>query len=177
MNEYEREQEQVHEAGDEREGAPGPEAGRGRQVPLTEAIRQRRRAQEAESRLTELGDRVCELERDLASAREALDASERSRRIDAALIEADAVDLETARLLTEMAVSQMDEPDVALAVEDLRRKKGFLFRRRASAAGGSSPAVFASPGRDRAVVAAREAAGSGDRAALLAYLRARRNGD
>lgn len=156
--------------------AENAEARPERQVPVGEAIRQRKRAQEAESRLTELASRVGELERDLMTAREALDASERSRRIDAALVEADAVDLETARLLTEMAVAQMDEPDVQLAVEDLRRKKGFLFRRRRPGSAAVTGSI-AAPGRDRAAEAALDAAVSGDRAALLAYLRARRTGD
>lgn len=152
------------------------EADRGeRQVPVSEAIRQRKRAQEAEARLAEMSERVGELERDLLTARGALDAAERSRQIDAALAEADAVDLETARLLTEMAVAQMDEPDVGLAVEELRRKKGFLFRRRRSELSAATGSI-ASSGRHRAVEAAQAAAGSGDRAALLAYLRARRDG-
>lgn len=147
-----------------------------RQVPVSEAIRQRKRAQEAESRLAVMGERVSELERDLGAAREALDSAERGRQIDAALAEADAVDLETARLLTEMAVAQMDEPDVRLAVEELQRKKGFLFRRQRSGMSAATGSI-ASSGRHRAVEAAQAAAGSGDRAALLAYLRARRGGE
>ena len=152
------------------------EGKRERQVPVSEAIRQRKRAQDAEARLAEMGERLGEMERDLSAARAALDAAERARQIDAALADADAVDLETARLLTEMAVSQMDEPDVRLAVEELRRKKGFLFRRRRTGTGAATGAI-ASPGRGRVMEAARAAADSGDRAALLAYLRARRNGD
>lgn len=117
--------------------------------------------------------KVMELERQLAAAREALDASERRRAIDLALVEAEAVDLETARLLTEMAVGQMDEKDVALAVDDLRRRKPFLFRDRPRATLGAAmgaPGEAASPADT-----ARNEARTGDRRALLTYLRARRS--
>lgn len=178
------EHEQVEVArgvGGEVAGEGGQDGGHGgvngvvRQVPVSEAIRQRKRAQDAEARLAEMGERVSELERDLLTAREALDSAERARQIDSALADADAVDLETARLLTEMAVMQMEEPDVRLAVEELKKKKGFLFRRKRSLMSATAGSI-ASPGRHRAVEAAHEAAGSGDRAALLAYLRARRGG-
>jgi len=122
--------------------------------------------------------RAAELERSLAEAREALDAVERRHRIDSALIEADAIDLDTARLLTEMAVASMPDADIAAAIADLQRDKPFLFRpvmhRRAapttSAAGASLPAPPPDPAHD----AAREAVATGNRRALLRYLRARR---
>lgn len=128
----------------------------------------------------ELSERITALEAQLSQAHEALDSSERQRSIDLALIEADAVDVETARLLTEIAVMQMDEPDVLLAVSELRERKPFLFRRPRSAGvcamgahgdgerGGTSGAL-----ED----AAEAAMATGDRAALLAYLRMRRTGE
>jgi len=123
--------------------------------------------------------RVAELEQSLAEAREALDTVERRHRIDAALIEANAIDLETARLLTEMAVADMPDADIAAAVNDLQRHKPFLFRpvthRRAApattaAAGASLPA----PSPDPLLDAASEAVATGNRRALLRYLHARR---
>ncbi len=122
--------------------------------------------------------RAAELEQSLTEAREALDAVERRHQIDAALIEANAIDLETARLLTEMAVADMPDADIAAAVNDLQRHKPFLFRpamhRRATptttAAGASLPASSPDPALD----AAAEAATTGNRRALLRYLRARR---
>ncbi|MCB9838381.1 MAG: hypothetical protein H6813_03500 [Phycisphaeraceae bacterium] len=123
-------------------------------------------------------DRIGALEAQLAQAHEALDASERQRTIDLALIEADAVDVETARLLTEIAVMQMEEPDVRLAVSELRERKPFLFRRER---GPVSPALGAMGIGGAAVGggledAAGAAMATGDRAALLAYLRLRRAG-
>jgi molybdopterin converting factor small subunit len=122
------------------------------------------------------GERVAELEQTLREAREALDASERRREIDVALLREEAVDLETARMLTEAAVEQMDEPDVALAVRELRQRKAFLFRR-GSANGGAAMSGHGpgdATGASVVAEAASAAAATGDRGALLRYLRARR---
>ncbi len=138
-----------------------------------------------EDRVSSLESKVNELVGTLAQTREALDAAERRHQIDLALVEADTVDLETARLLTEVAVSQMDDRDVALAVRDLRQRKPFLFKagaktdprtgsartsRHLGAMGARGPATQQSPLK----AFATEAAATGDRAALLRYLRARR---
>jgi len=160
----------------------GAEAGAEERAPVGEVIRHRRRAQEAERRAGDLQRRVDELERTLASARESMDAVERRHAIDLALMEEGSVDLEASRLLTEMAVSAMDEPDVSAAVAELRRRKPFLFRGTGRSAlpvsGGaamSGRGVQAGGAGDGGLADAAEAASaSGDRAALLRYLRARR---
>jgi hypothetical protein len=102
-----------------------------------------------------LQSRIDDLERTLTEARASLDAVERRHAIDLALLEADAADLESARLLTEVAVAAMPARDIKAAVADLRARKPFLFRSDADSA-------------------ADEAARTGDRRALLRYLRARR---
>lgn len=126
----------------------------------------RRRAEAAEAR-------AAQLERELAATREALDAAERRRTIAEALAQADALDLETAALLTEAAVAQMPEADVGAAIADLKRRKPFLFRQ-AARAGAMSPALRAAGPRDALAEAAAAARESGDRRALLEYLRLRR---
>lgn len=136
----------------------------------------RERAEEAERRAKALGERVEALEAELESARRALTASERRHEIERCCAEADPIDAETVALLTEIAVAEMEEPDVRAAVEGLRRAKPFLFRRRGGAGGGaaSSPAA---PGRGGAVMLAElaeEARETGDRRALLRYLSQRR---
>ncbi len=138
-----------------------------------------------EARVASLEGKVNELIGTLAQTREALDAAERRHQIDLALVEADTVDLETARLLTELAVSQMDDRDVTLAVRDLRQRKPFLFKggtkadarsgatrtsRHLGAMGARGPDTHANPLK----TFANEAAATGDRGALLRYLRARR---
>jgi len=143
-----------------------------RQVPVSEAIRYRKRAQAAEQRLRDLESKFDEAQRALDQTREQLDAIERRRRIDQSLIESEAIDLEAARLLTEAAVEQMDEADVDAAVTELKRRKPYLFRRSVGTGGGMSP----KPRRNGSSVddAAETAAVSGNRRDLLRYLRLRR---
>jgi hypothetical protein len=127
---------------------------------------------------TTLQSRIDDLERTLTEARASLDAVERRHAIDLALLEADAADLESARLLTEVAVTAMPTRDIKAAVADLRARKPFLFRARANsnppAAAMSSAPSARSALRSDADSAADEAARTGDRRALLRYLRARR---
>jgi capsule polysaccharide export protein KpsE/RkpR len=126
-------------------------------------------------------DRVTTLERELAQLREQYDQSqqtitalERRQRIDALLAESDPVDLEAARLLTEVAVASMDEPDLAEAVDDLRRHKPYLFRQRpAEPSAAQAPRLPEEQG-DPALTAHEQAQQSGDRRDLLRYLRLRR---
>ncbi|GJQ28623.1 MAG: hypothetical protein HBSAPP03_05070 [Phycisphaerae bacterium] len=120
-----------------------------------------------------LAQELAALRDTLAKAREALDHAERRHAIDLELLRADAVDLETARLLTATAVAGMQNADVAAAVADLRRAKPFLFRRRTAPSAMGSGASAPERPADRF---AREARETGDRASLLRYLRARRAG-
>ncbi|MFM9958235.1 MAG: hypothetical protein ACKVZJ_09155 [Phycisphaerales bacterium] len=135
----------------------------------------------------QLEARVAELVDMLVQTREALDHAERRHQIDLALIQADAIDLETARLLTEQAVSQMSSRDVSKAVRELKQRKAFLFRPAGGATGlnargegGRAIAPGAMGARNTGGASAQlrasanEAATTGDRAALLRYLRARR---
>ncbi|HBS27933.1 MAG TPA: hypothetical protein DEB06_00430, partial [Phycisphaerales bacterium] len=124
-------------------------------VPLAELVRVRRRAQEAEARAQALTERVAALERTVLEAREALDAVERRQRVDRALADADAIDLESARLLTEVALG--GESDIEGAVADLRRRKPFLFRSRGVRAG-PAPGGRAPQAAEGLIEAAEEAA-------------------
>ena len=114
-----------------------------------------------------------QLERQLAEAQQTITSLERRQKIDALLSESDAVDLEAARLLTELSVSQMDQPDVAAAVRELRRSRPYLFRHR-SAPTDSAMGARVEPISDDALAAERAAA-TGDRRDLLNYLRLRRS--
>lgn len=143
----------------------------------------RLRAKEAEARLRELEEELAAARSALDGAREALASMELRHAIDTALASSGAVDLETARLLVEraMASDESGRATVASLVDSLRRDKPFLFRRWASE--GEGPALGASapmeaptaPGRG-AMSLATEARQTGDRGALLRYLRARRAG-
>ena len=132
----------------------------------------RDRAQRAER---SLADRLAESESSLEQARQAIDAVEQHRRIERALEEAHALDLETATILTAAAVEGMDEPDVAIAVRDLQRRKPFLFR--TSPSRGSVMSAADAP-REVGVLGevAETARRTGDRRELLRYLRMKRGG-
>jgi hypothetical protein len=123
-----------------------------------------------QARAAELEARLAAAEKHLAESREAVDAAERRRVIERELARQGAVDVETAALLTEAALAGMDKADAKAAIAELKRKKPFLFAppARASAMSG---AVERGSGIDEAAAAARE---SGDRRALLRYLRMRR---
>jgi hypothetical protein len=122
---------------------------------------------------TDLQARLTQTEQLLAQAREALDASERRRQIERHLLDEHALDLDTAALLTEAAVTAMHPADIRAAVADLKRRKPFLFRphapRHAGAMGTASPTAA-----DPLHTAAAHARDTGDRRALLSYLRLRR---
>ena len=144
-------------------------------VPVSEAIRYRKRAQQAEQSLQEMHRRVAALEESLHQSQATADRLERRRAIDAMLLDADAIDLDAARLLTEAAVEQMDEPDVKLAVDDLRRHKPFLFHRDPLAGLSAMGPRHDHAMHDPAQSAAAEAASTGDRRDLLRYLRLKRS--
>lgn len=149
-----------------------------RRVPVSESIRYRRRAQAAEQQLEQTKLQLDESQQQLHETQQQLQQVERRQKIDQLLMESDAVDLETARLLTEMAVQQMDEADVELAVQDLRRRKPYLFRRSRSTPIGNGSSMAPRPKlrvRPDLEDAAGAAVMTGNRRDLLRYLRLRRS--
>ena len=145
-----------------------------RLVPVTEAIRYRKRAQAAEQQLAGLQAQLDQTQQRFEQAEQTINSLERRQRIDALLTEADAIDIEAARLLTEAAVQMMDKPDVAEAVADLRRHKPYLFHPDSSSADGLALAPQIEGLDDPLAQAAEQAQQSGDRRDLLRYLRFRR---
>ncbi|TVQ57258.1 MAG: hypothetical protein EA377_01050 [Phycisphaerales bacterium] len=145
-------------------------------VPVTEAKKYRKRAQAAEQSLSELQSALNEKAQRVQELEQTVTELERQRQVDALLTEAEAIDLDAARLLTEVAVREMDEPDIETAVAELKQRKPYLFRQRSSAS-----RVMSANGqpRDRRAEhvehAAAEAAATGKRTDLLRYLRLRRS--
>jgi len=112
---------------------------------------------------------------ELEQARQTIDQLERRQKIDEILADSEVLDMEVGRLLTEMAVEMMDEPDLRMAIEDLRRHKPYLFRRPQSGVV-AMPAHRRELSQHQAEHAAHQAAASGHRRDLLKYLRLRRKG-
>ncbi len=129
---------------------------------------------ELEQKLTELQSKYDQAQSALEETRKQLETTERRQEIDRALMEADTIDLEAARLLTQVAIGVMDEADVKAAVGELRKNKPYLFRRTAVAGGGVMAARPRSNPGAALTDAAHCAAASGDRRDLLRYLRLRR---
>jgi hypothetical protein len=155
------------------DAAEAAQAAQDKRVPVTQAIRYRKRAQLAEQQLQNLQSQTQQLQAELDTARSAIAQLERRRQIDALLIESEAVDLDAARLLTEAAITGMDDADVKLVVDDLRRHKPYLFRHRHERRGGLM-APRLDDDADGSDQAALQAASTGDRRDLLRYLRLRR---
>ena len=148
---------------------------------LSEELIWKARAQEAESQLGACHERIEALEAELARAQETVALTERRAMIDRELTAARAIDLETAHLLTEAAISEMDEPDVEIAVRELRARKPFLFvcedpAHNGRGSGAMSAFERGTGGDDDLGDLAHSARSSGDRNELLRYLRARRRG-
>ncbi|MEL7472770.1 MAG: hypothetical protein AAGK04_05570 [Planctomycetota bacterium] len=152
----------------------------------------RRRARDAEDRLTRLEEELREAKSSLEMAREELESSERRRSIDSALIEADVIDLETARLLVERAIDASSMAggsngegamaDVPGTVRRVRHEKPFLFHGHVGMRGGGlagfggAASLEPSGDGDGLMALATQARATGDRQLLLRYLRARRSG-
>lgn len=170
--------------GDGGGGEPSEASAVDRTVRVDELQDVRERAESAEQRADELEDQVRSLEGELVSAQQQLASLERRAEIDRELSRASAVDLETAGLLAELALHEMDEPDVSAAVAEMRRSKPYLFEGagsfggRAGMSGGSAMSVGADAetGTRRVLDSvADQARSSGDRRELLRYLRMKRS--
>lgn len=132
----------------------------------------------AESASDQLHAALSEARQELDALRSALDAAERRRHIERALIEEGAIDLETTALLAEPAVTSTDPAALpaaaASAASDLKRRKPFLFARRPPRSSAMAP--ISAPSKSESLALSRQAAvTSGDRADLLRYLRLRRS--
>lgn len=140
-----------------------------------EARKYRKRAQAAEQSLSELQQQMQEKTARLGELEQTVADLERKGRVDQLLVEAEAIDLESARLLTAMAIDQMDQPDADEAVAELRRRKPFLFRSQSRTSGALSARQETSPASSAADRAADEAHCTGNRSDLLRYLRLKRS--
>lgn len=142
-------------------------------APSTELQEWRRRALEAEA----LSD---QLAAELADARAQLDTLTQTHALDALLADSGAIDAETVRALVNTRTTNDGASDIRALIAELKRAKPFLFAhdappRTPSARSAMSPApAHPTPSFDDLDTALELAATSGDRAALLRYLRLRR---
>jgi hypothetical protein len=142
-------------------------------APTTELQEWRRRALEAESLAEQLAA-------ELADARAQLDTLTQTHALDAILADSGAIDAETVRALINARTNTNGANDPGAVITDLKRAKPFLFAHDAPtrapfarSAMTQAPAHH-TPSFDDLDAALELAATSGDRAALLRYLRLRR---
>lgn len=139
---------------------------------LSEELVWKARAVRAETRVGELEECITQIEQEMEELRVSTARQQRQRDMEVELALAEAIDVETARLLVERVLEADTSLDVPAGVAEVKRTKPFLFRNSTRRSVMSEQA--AGEGRDLLVGLADEARASGDRAALLRYLRARR---
>ena len=146
-------------------------------VPVSEAIRYRKRAQIAEKKAAELQEQLKEAveKKDVLAGK----VSEIKLEHDLAdkLITAGAVDLEAAMLIAKSRMQGDEQADADVVIEQLRKQKCYLFDETERLSATSKTAGVkerVSSGKKVLERAAKQAATSGNRADLQEYLRLRR---
>jgi TolA-binding protein len=177
MDEHSSRQEQEHEFDD-----PNPDVHRDRdvtrQVPVTESIRYRRRAQSAEKSAQDLADRLAQANEQITQMSEDLESLRFDRKLTDRLTEAGVTDLESAMLIAKSRMEGNADIDVEELVTNLKTEKRHLFARASepvTARKTNGARDRAAPGRTALEQAAAKAAQTGKRADLQEYLRLRRN--
>lgn len=148
-----------------------------RLVPVSEAKKYRKRAQAAEKILEDLKQEITQKNQLLHENEQLINDLQHRQHIDELLVDSQAIDLDATRLLTEMALTQMQEPDVEQAVADLRMRKPLLFRATQTVAASLGPKGFEFQQQQSHSLeqAATEAHSTGNRTDLMRYLRLRRH--
>ena len=141
-------------------------------VPVAEAIKYRKRAQQAEQQVGDLQAQLDANQAALDDAQQQLRAMQRQSLIDQQLAQQDAIDLEAARLLIEQA--DVDDDALPDAVQQLRDTRPHLFRTRPVQDHRAMPAHESPDSEDDSLHAATRAARTGNPKDLLQYLRLRR---
>jgi len=147
----------------------------------------RARAIAAEDGLKKAQEALAQLQSQFDEHKAQASASERRRQIGAAATQASALDVDLVVMLVEAQLAQTPDADVQRVVADLKRNKPFLFANdpgsrttpttptapTPTTAAGAAVSAAASAS-DALLRKADEARATGDRRALLGYLRARR---
>ena len=147
-------------------------------VPVTESIRYRKRAQNAEKRVEELTTQLGQSEKKALLLSDELDNVRTEHKLTQKLIAAGTVDIESAVLLAKTRMQEQKDLDVDELIEQLKQDKQYLFKNsnknvttmKTSGAKDHTTDVYANLAN-----AARKAANTGSRRDLQEYLKVRRN--
>lgn len=147
-------------------------------VPVSESIRYRKRAQDAERKAENLAAELAQTKAEISEMSEELSNIQVEQKLTRRLVAAGAVDLETAVLIAKAKVDSSDNADLDGVIEQLKKEKQYLFR----GTGVSVAAKKTSGAKDRLQNsqtilerAAKKAATTGNRTDLQEYLRLRRS--
>ncbi len=145
-------------------------------VPVSEAIRYRKRAQQAEQHLAEVQDQLSQQRQQTEQLNQQLSALHQQQALREALHEAGTTDPETTLLLAQARLAADETEDAASVVQQLRRDKPHLFAASVNTAAPDKTAGLRHrrDGNEALTSAAARAAQSGNRADLQQYLRMRR---
>jgi len=147
-------------------------------VPVSEAIRYRKRAQAAEKKLATLEVELAESESQKQQFADKVSRVEMEQKLVAKLASAGASDIEAAVLLVRERIKADEETDLDTIVEGLKREKEYLFSdskvgfQIGRTAGAKQKGTNSQNVLERA---AKKAATSGNRTDLQEYLKLRRN--
>ena len=149
-----------------------------RLVPVSEAIRYRKRAQSAEKKLTDLTEQVGELEEQNGNMSKQLEEIRSEQKLVSILNTAGVVDLEAGVLLVKAKLAEDEDLELEDVIGQLKKQKQYLFS-------DSGPRVVTKKtsgvrdkvSRNETVLeqAAKQASTSGARTDLQEYLKMRRN--
>ena len=159
------------------EESAGGEAGK--VVPVSESIKYRKRAQQAEKENEEMARELEQVREEHSKVRSELGEVKLERRLVDKLAAAGAKDMEAALVLAKSRIKGGAERDVDGVVDELRKEKGYLFFEgdigdvAGKTRGGRSRFEG---GRGRAAGAAKQAVVSGSRRDVHEYMRLRRSG-
>ena len=160
----------------ERQEVPSEDGSEDRLVPVSEAIRYRKRAQAAEKEAADLATQLKTAQEANAGLQRELSGLRTEQALSAKLTEAGAVDVEAAVLIAKARMDGQDEPDVDAVIEQMRQDKAYLFATSNDSVmprtAGAKDTQGSRP--DTLQQAAKHAAASGRRNDVQQYLRIRR---
>jgi hypothetical protein len=154
----------------------------GQMVPVSEAIKYRKRAQSAEQQLEQMTAEIQQSRQTQQDLERRIQQAQLESELTCQLVKAGAVDVELALLLAHKKLDTVgeDKPELASLIGTLRKERPYLFYNAGNEAAGAGPtAGVRSPGggrRGSLSRSAQQAQRSGSRKDMQEYLRLRRSG-
>jgi hypothetical protein len=147
-------------------------------VPVSESIRYRKRAQDAERKVEILAKELSQTKAEISEMSEELSNIQVEQKLTRRLAAAGAVDLETAVLIAKAKIDAQDDADLDVVIEQLKKEKQYLFTGTNTAVAAKKTAGAKDRLQNSQTIlerAAKKAATTGNRTDLQEYLRLRRS--